>query len=91
MSETSKLRRICLCALSNGIPQRSSSVALVVGTILNIINQGDALVGNASFNWLKIILTYLVPYGVYTYGAVSAQLRLGTFAGPKESHNTNCR
>ena len=77
MSEASKLKRICLCALSNSIPQRSFSVALVVGTILNIINQGDALLGSASFDWLKIILTYLVPYGVYTYGAVSAQMRLG--------------
>ena len=32
-------------ALSDGIPLRSIYVALVVGTTLNLINQGDALLG----------------------------------------------
>jgi hypothetical protein len=70
-----KFRRIFSCALSNGIPRRSFYVALVVGTILNFVNQGDALLVHASINWIKMILTYLVPYGVCTYGAVSMQLR----------------
>jgi hypothetical protein len=46
-----------------------------VGTILNFINQGDALLGAASINWFKVVLTYLVPYAVCTYGAVSFQIR----------------
>jgi hypothetical protein len=50
-------------------------VALVVGTILNLINQGDAMLGMASVNWLKFVLTYFVPYAVCTYGAVSSQMR----------------
>ena len=50
-------------------------VALIVGTVLNLINQGDALLGLASINWLKLILTYCVPYVVSTYGAVSYRLR----------------
>lgn len=50
-------------------------VALIVGTVLNLINQGDALFGAAPINWLKVILTYFVPYAVCTYGAVSFQLR----------------
>ena len=41
----------------------------------NLINQGDALLGLASINWLKLILTYCVPYVVCTYGAVSYQLK----------------
>jgi len=41
---------------------------------LNLINQGDVLFGMASINWLKLILTYCVPYAVCTYGAVSYQL-----------------
>jgi len=28
----------------------------------------------ASVNWLKLILTYCVPYAVCTYGTVSHQL-----------------
>jgi hypothetical protein len=43
--------------------------------VLNLINQGDALFGAAPINWLKVILTYFVPYAVCTYGAVSFQLR----------------
>jgi hypothetical protein len=49
-------------------------VAVVVGTILNLINQGDALFGQGPINWIKIVLTYLVPYAVSTYGAVSYRL-----------------
>ncbi len=83
--------RICSCALSDGIPRRSFYVALVVGTILNIINQGDAFLAHASINWFKIILTYLVPYGVCTYGAVYTKLRLGVLVGHKESYDAACR
>jgi hypothetical protein len=61
-------------ALSDGIPRRSFAVALVVGTILNLINQGDALLGSGQINWIKIVLTYFVPYAVSTYGAVSYRL-----------------
>ena len=69
-------KQACLCAVSDGIPSRSFYVALAVGTVLNLINQGDALVGSASINWLKLILTYCVPYAVCTYGAVSHRLRM---------------
>lgn len=71
----SKLKLACACAVADGLPRRSLYVALVVGTLLNLINQGDALLGMAPINWLKLVLTYLVPYGVCTYGAVAHQLR----------------
>jgi hypothetical protein len=48
-------------------------VALVVGTALNLINQGDALLGAASINWFKLLLTFAMPYVVSTYGAVSVR------------------
>ena len=65
----------CRCAISDGVPRRSLYVALIVGTVLNLINQGDSLLGMAPVNWLKLILTYFVPYAVCTYGAVSYQLK----------------
>ena len=65
----------CRCAISDGVPRRSLYVALIVGTVLNLINQGDALLGMASINWLKLTLTYCVPYVVCTYGAVSYRLK----------------
>jgi hypothetical protein len=61
MATGQRVRRICSCAFSDGIPRRSFYVALMVGTILNIINQGDALLAHTSINWFKIVLTYLVP------------------------------
>ena len=65
---------VCRCCISGGVPGRSFAVALVVGTILNLINQGDALLAAHSLNVAKLLLTYLVPYCVATYGAVSFQL-----------------
>ena len=62
-------------AISDGVPRRSLRVALVVGTILNLINQGDALVGGRPLDLVKLALTYLLPYFVCTYGAVSSRLR----------------
>lgn len=73
MNKIPKWKIACQCAVSDGVPRRSFYVALVVGTILNVINQGDAIFSAGSVDWLKIVLTYFVPYVVCTYGAVSAQ------------------
>jgi hypothetical protein len=70
--------RIWLYCISDGVPKRSLVVALIVGTILNLINQGDALVAGARLNLTKLILTFAVPYAVATYGAVSYRLRAGS-------------
>jgi hypothetical protein len=43
---------------------------MVLGTILNLINQGDTLVASAALN-TSMLLTYVVPSCVCTYGAVS--------------------
>ncbi|MDB2705561.1 nitrate/nitrite transporter NrtS [Pseudomonadota bacterium] len=44
-------------------------VALVVGSILNLINQPDALFGEQSVHYPKLILTYCVPYLVSSISA----------------------
>lgn len=61
-------------ATSDGVPRRSLAVAAVVGTILNAINQGDAFMGERPIDCTKLALTYVVPYLVATYGAVTARL-----------------
>ncbi|MFB9269315.1 nitrate/nitrite transporter NrtS [Bradyrhizobium erythrophlei] len=71
----STFRLGCRYAFSDGVPRRSFLVAVVVGTVLNLINQGDALFGAMPINWFKVILTYFVPYAVCTYGAVSIRIR----------------
>ncbi len=45
--------------------------ALVVGCVLVAINQGDLILAGASLPWVKIGLTFLVPYCVATWGAVT--------------------
>jgi hypothetical protein len=61
------------CALRHRpMLERSLAVALIVGTLLLIINQGDVLLSTAwprALLW-KIPLTYLVPFLVATWGAL---------------------
>ena len=75
--------RVCTCCVSDGVPRRSLVIALIVGTILNLINQGDALFGAANLSMIKIVLTYAVPYCVATYGAVSYRLYAAKAAVPE--------
>ena len=65
----------CLrCALGHWpMLRRSLLTALVVGTILAALNQGDRLFSGSwasAFYW-KIPLTYCVPFLVTTWGALS--------------------
>ena len=56
---------------------RALKIAFVVGIILNIINQGDYFL-NMQFehiNFLKAGLTFLVPFCVSMYTAVSMKLK----------------
>jgi hypothetical protein len=53
--------------------RRAGATALVVGTILTALNQGDLLVSgdaNAAM-WWKIPLTYAVPFVVTIWGALT--------------------
>jgi hypothetical protein len=52
--------------------RRSTLVALIVGTALNAINQGDALVAGQPLVLWKIALTYFVPFAVASYGSYAA-------------------
>jgi hypothetical protein len=71
----------CTYALSDGVPRRSLWVGLIVGTVLNLINQGDTLLSGQRLDFAKLALTYVVPYVVCTYGAVSFRLRAGQRIG----------
>ena len=54
------------------VVRRAAKIALVVGTILAIINHGDRLINMTADaqTFAKIALTYLVPYSVSTFSAV---------------------
>ena len=54
---------------------KALKVAAVVGSILLLINQYDALFGQAPFRWVPAILTYCVPFSVFIAGQRSAVAR----------------
>lgn len=58
------------------VVKRSLKVGLVVGTILALINYTDRILGGdmTGVDWLKLVLTYLVPYGVSTHASISEML-----------------
>jgi hypothetical protein len=61
-------------ALSQEVLPRAIRVALIVGTILAIINHGDKMipVTLTGFEFAKVILTYFVPFSVSTWSSVGA-------------------
>lgn len=52
--------------------RRSLVVAAVIGTVLNAINQGDAIVAGRGIVLWKLLLTYFVPFAVASYGSYAA-------------------
>lgn len=61
-------------AVRADIVRRSFKVAVIVGTILVTINYWDKLYPFkiSMGDWVKMALTYCVPYCVSTYAAISA-------------------
>jgi hypothetical protein len=51
---------------------RSLIVAVIVGTALNVINQGSEILGGRPPVTWKLGLTYLVPFMVASYGSYAA-------------------
>lgn len=52
--------------------RRSLAVAIVIGTVLNGINQGPEIVSRHWPVWGKLVLTYFVPFAVASYGSYAA-------------------
>ncbi|MEM6939345.1 MAG: nitrate/nitrite transporter NrtS [Pseudomonadota bacterium] len=56
------------------VRQRALRIATVVGAVLALLNHGDRILTGSGdvTTWLKIALTFLVPYCVSTYSSVLA-------------------
>jgi hypothetical protein len=76
-SSPAEILRVCL-ELRN--LSRCVAAALIVGTILFLINQSDVVFGGraTTSTWVKIGLSYLVPFFVANYGIVLASRRSGS-------------
>jgi hypothetical protein len=71
-----RCRDACELAVSHGTPRRAAKLAVVVGTLLVLINQWEAVTDVESMDWMKVLLTYCVPYLVSTYTSVTKDLTL---------------
>jgi len=59
------------------IVSKAIKIALIVGVILNLINQGEYLIhlDFANINFFKLGFTFLVPFCVSTYTAISMKMK----------------
>lgn len=53
------------------VAARALKIALVVGTLLNAINQGDQMLAGR-ISWWHFVLNYVVPFCVATYSGTRA-------------------
>ena len=68
----------------------SAKVALFVGSILALINYGDRIFLHYDMrvlDWIKLAVTYCVPYCVATYGAARYAMSHASDKGVKTSGN----
>ena len=62
------------CVFKPHIVRNAIKIALVVGTILNLINQGESFVATGAFSWAHFVLNFCVPYCVASYSAAKNEL-----------------
>jgi len=68
------MNQILHMIFSDGTPKKAFLTALFVGTILTVVNHGGMIVQGEMPPSYKIILTYVIPYCVTTWGAITVKL-----------------
>ena len=79
----STLRQFLITARQRPIVVTALKVALVVGSILNAINQGQHLFDGTPISWPHVCLNYIVPFCVSTYSATRAAMRSADTPSPR--------
>ena len=74
-------------AFEASVVRRAIRMMMVVGCILALINHGDTLVAGTmtAAAWIKVFLTFAVPYCVSTISSVQA-IRHGGSQSPVTGH-----
>jgi hypothetical protein len=57
-------------SLSKQVLGRAAIVAIIIGSILTLLNQPDAIFGTAKIHWLALTLVYLTPFIVVSASQV---------------------
>jgi hypothetical protein len=68
------MRTIFQVACSGKIVKNSLRIALVVGSILNLVNQGSTILTGTGISWIHVALNYVVPCCVASYSAAKNEL-----------------
>lgn len=68
------MKRLFSTVCRRHIIRNALIVAAVVGTALNLINQGEALFSGNGFSIPHLFMNYLVPYCVASYSAAKNEL-----------------
>ena len=77
------LRQFFATARQRPIVVTALKVALVVGSILNAINQGQHLFDGTAISLPHVCLNYIVPFCVSTYSATRAAMRTESTTPPQ--------
>lgn len=85
-------REILGLAFERFMVVRSLKLALLVGTALNLLNQGGALLTGAlgEVIWWKFVVTYVIPFLVGSYTGTVARLRYDPGARAPVSTTLEC-
>lgn len=70
------MTRFVRISLSRHIVSNALKIALGVGTLLNLVNQGEQMLQGSTISWLHLLLNYLVPYCVASYSAAKNEIEL---------------
>ncbi len=70
------MTRFFKITISRHIVKNALKIALVVGSLLNVINQGERLLNGDTISWFHLLLNYLVPYCVASYSAARNEIEL---------------
>ncbi len=62
--------KILQLAFGHGTPKKAFLTSLFVGTLLILVNHGDQIINGQFPHFIKVLITYLVPYLVTTWGSI---------------------
>jgi hypothetical protein len=77
MTLITNIRTLFLAAKQTRVLKASIRTALVVGIILNTINQWGAIWGNADFSMAHFLMNFVVPFLVSSYSAARNDVARG--------------
>lgn len=68
------MKAFIVILLQRHIIKNSCKISCVVGTILNLANQGSNLLSGSDISWIQAILNYCIPYYVASYSAAKNEI-----------------